>query len=224
MSVSIFKILTLVFVLSSGIVSGQERSESRTDSIARFKPTGIRIGADLAGIIKSNVTDGFSQKELIADVDFNRYFLVAEAGQYSKDLIISNGRYSNNGNYLRLGVDVNFLVKDPDRNMFFLGFRYGCARYDEQVVYLTKTDFGDQTKTSTNSGISAGWLELTTGLRVKIWKAMWMGYTGRLKFAASTPDDSPIAPYDIPGYGLTFKKPWWGFSYYVMIRIPFTKK
>ena len=33
-----------------------------------------------------------------------------------------------------------------------------------------------------DGGVNAHWIELTGGLRVKIWKAMWMGYTARFKF------------------------------------------
>lgn len=221
MSVSTFKLTGLLLFISASLVLGQNKKEVKQDSLISFRPTGIRLGTDLVGLIKTGVTPGFSNQEFIADIDFNRYYVVAEAGRSSRDLSISNGEYSNSGSYLRVGVDVNFLVKDPDKNMFFLGFRYGRARYDERVRYLTETEYGDQLKLSENSGVSSGWAELTTGLRIKVWRVLWMGYTGRLKFAPSTPGSSPIAPYDIPGYGLTFKKPWWGFSYYVMMRIPF---
>lgn len=211
-------------VLISFLTSAQEKPKAKRDSLVSFRPTGIRVGADLIGAIKTGITPGFSNQELFADIGFNRYYLVTEAGRYSRDLEIDKGNYSNNGVYLRIGADVNFLVKDPDKNLFFLGFRYGRARYDERVEYLTATEYGEQLKIAENNNVSSGWLELTTGLRVKIWKLLWAGYTGRIKFAASTPSNSPIAPYEIPGYGLTFKKPWWGFSYYLMIRIPLGKE
>lgn len=218
---SIFKATGLFLFFYTSLVYGQDKKELKKDTIVSYRPTGIRFGTDVVGIVKTGITPGFSNQEFIADIDFYRYYLVAEAGRYSRDLTISNGDYSTKGSYLRIGADVNFLVKDPDRNMFFLGFRYGRATYDERVSYLTETEYGEQLKQSKNSGVSSGWAELTTGLRIKVWKALWMGYTGRLKFAPSTSDSSPVAPYDIPGYGLTFKKPWWGFSYYVMMRIPF---
>ena len=224
MSVSISKIITALLLIPALVCTGQEKTVAeKKDTVISFRPTGIRLGADMVGVIKTGITPGFSNQEIFADIDFHRYYLVAEAGRSSHELTISNGTYTNKGTYLRLGADVNFLVKDPDKNMFFLGFRYGRAIYDEQVTYLTESEFGDREKIAANSGVSSGWLELTTGLRIKVWKAFWMGYTGRIKFSPSTPEESPVAPYDIPGYGLTFKQPWWGFSYYLMFRIPLKK-
>lgn len=223
MSVSIFKATGIFLLLIAFSAAGQTKSVSKKDTLVNWRPTGIRIGTDLAAAIKTGVSSGFSNQELFADIGFHRYYLVTEMGRYSRELEIDKGNYSNNGGYLRIGADVNFLVKDPDKNLFFLGFRYGRARYDERVQYLTATDYGEQLKIAENNNVSSGWLELTTGLRVKVWKLLWVGYTGRIKFAPSTPSNSPIAPYDIPGYGLTFKKPWWGFSYYVMFKIPFGK-
>ena len=223
MSVSISKIFGVMLMLVAFTGSGQNKTISKRDSLISWRPTGIRVGADLVSAIKTGVKPGFSNQELFADIGFHRYYLVAEAGRYARDLAISNGSYSNNGAYLRIGADVNFLVKDPDKNLFFLGFRYGRARFDERVQYLSETEYGEQNKVAENINVSSGWVELTTGLRIKVWKLLWMGYTGRIKFSPSTPESSPVAPYDIPGYGLTFKKPWWGFSYYVMVRIPFGK-
>lgn len=222
---SIFRGTCIILLLSCFSTFGQQQEKQRVkkDSTTSFLPTGVRIGTDMVGIIKTGVQEGFSNQEIFADVDFYRYYVVTELGRYSRNLEISNGQYQNNGTYLRIGADVNFLKKDPERNMFFLGFRYGRTNYNEAVTYLSKTEYGEQLKVAENTGVNSGWLELTTGLRVRIWKFIWMGYTGRLKFSPSTPKDSPIAPYDIPGYGLTFKKPWWGFSYYVMMRIPFQK-
>jgi len=220
MSGSTFRLL-LILLLPLGASGQAVKPEPDTTHTRKF--TGIRFGMETIGFIKSQTGTKFSGNEFMVDTDIGRYYLVTEFGTWARNLAITDGTYSNDGRYVRVGVDVNFLKKDPDRNMFFLGARYGRSFYNEEVTYLTRTEYGDREKTAVNDGIRSGWVELTTGLRVRVWKIFWLGYTARMKFAPGTPKDSPLAPYDIPGYGLTFKKPWWGFSYYLMMRIPFEK-
>ena len=224
MSGSIFRLLAVAVLLPLGAAGqGAKKAVPEPDTVRIRKFSGIRFGMETIGFIKSMTGTKFTGNEFMADTDIGRYYLVTEFGNWSRNLPITDGTYSNDGRYIRVGVDVNFLKKDPDRNMFFLGARYGRSFYNEQVTYLSKTEYGDREITAVNDGIRSGWVELTTGIRVKVWKFFWMGYTARMKFAPGTPKDSPLAPYDIPGYGLTFKKPWWGFSYYLMMRIPFGK-
>lgn len=201
---------------------GKVLDTARVDTVRKL-PTGIRFAYEAIGPGKTLAGSDIRATEFAFDTDFGKYYLTAEVGTSQRTMALSGGSYSNNGTYLRIGADVNFLRKDPDRNMFFLGARYARATYDEQVSYLSTTEFGEQLRNVSNKNVSAGWLELTAGLKVRVWKIFWMGYTARMKFAPSTPSDSPIIPYEIPGYGLTFKKPWWGFSYYLMVRIPFKK-
>lgn len=197
-------------------------AKEKPDTV-RHRPTGIRVGIEAIGPAKSYSGSDIRTNEIAVDTDLGRYFLTAEFGTSERMTSIPDGTYENNGRYFRFGVDINFLKKDPDRNMFFLGARYGRAFYDEKLAYTTQSDFGDQVKISENTGLSSGWLELTTGLKVKVWKIFWLGYTARMKFAPSTLKDAPLAPYEIPGYGLTFKKPWWGFNYYLLVRLPLRK-
>jgi Domain of unknown function (DUF6048) len=196
------------------------------DSIrSEFKPTGIRIGMDMISIVKTFSSDNFKGWELQGDVDFRNYYLTAEVGHWSRHIELNNGDYDNNGNYYRIGVDVNFLKKDPVKNMFFFGFRIGHSKYDEKLRYSVSAPsiFRPSYKTIENRNLTSNWLELTTGLKVRINGSFWMGYTARIKFAPGLDKDQQLQTYDIPGYGLTFKKPWWGFDYYVMFRIPLKK-
>jgi Domain of unknown function (DUF6048) len=223
--------VTLKFLLSSAlllfVLTAQAQDEKKAyDSLRKIrKPTGLRIGTDLIAIGKTIFDSPLSGWEVNADVDFGRYYLALDYGSWSRKDSLDNGYYENDGRYLRVGVDVNFLLKDPDRNMVFLGFRYGLSSFDEQLTYLTTLDdFGDIETTLTNPNVSARWLELTGGLRVKIWKAFWMGYTARLKFSPSVQGDEVMKTYDIPGYGKTSKSTYWGFNYQIFYRIPFRKE
>jgi hypothetical protein len=191
----------------------------------RFVPTGIRIGADLIGPVKGQFQNNFSGWEACADVDFYRYYLAIEYGRWARAFGTSDSaKYTNSGNYWRVGADVNFLKKDPDKNMFFLGLRYARSNFSEQLSVITEDPiWGTLDKDYQNSNISSRWLELTTGIRVKMWKFFWMGYTARFKFGLKSDETAAMLPHDVPGYGSTHRETNWGFNYYILFRIPFRK-
>ena len=192
----------------------------------KFLPTGVRVGTDLLALATPYFDDTFKGWEMSADVDFDRFYFVTEFGYWAKDLSTSADIYSNDGRYFRVGGDVNFLTKDPDKNMFFLGLRYGRSTFSE-TLKISETDSMWTTpinNTYTNSNINGSWFELTTGIRVKIWKVIWLGYTARFKFALSTNETGDMLPHDVPGYGETYKNSTWGFNYQIFVRIPVRKQ
>lgn len=190
-----------------------------------FIPTGLRIGTDLITAIKGTRSNTFDGWELNGDVDFYRYYLTFDYGQWSKIEILKNGWYNNDGNYWRLGADVSFLKKDPDRNMFFLGLRYAHSSFSDSISYtFADTNFGVIQKNLVNDNLTASWFEITSGLRVKIWKFFWMGYTARLKLSPKIHGEGELKSFDIPGYGRAGTKNYWGFNYQLFFRIPIKKQ
>jgi hypothetical protein len=197
----------------------------KTDTVKnRYLPTGVRIGTDLIALLKTNIQDNYNGWEVNADVDFKRYFLATDFGYWERMYVTDSANYSNSGTYWRAGVDVNFLLKDPERNMFFIGFRYGRSRFSEDLTIVSYDQvWGDFTRSYSNTNATGRWLELTSGLRVKIWEMIWMGYTARFKFGLKTKGETQMLPHDVPGYGRTDKDSYWGFNYQIFIRIPFRK-
>lgn len=190
----------------------------------KFVPTGVRIGTDLISLIRTPADDAFDGFELSGDVDFNHYYLTVETGHWERQIQDKVNTYSNKGNYMRVGVDYNFLKNDPDRNMFFMGMRYGWGSFSERLqVAFDSPVWGPRSEVYTNSNAKATWFELTTGLRVHIWKNLWMGYTARYKTFLSTRGTTNLTAYDVPGYGRTDKESTWGFNYQVFVRIPVRK-
>ncbi len=189
-----------------------------------FRPTGVRVGTDVISIVRNSYDKTFTGWEVNGVVDFYRYYLAVDFGNWGRTYLSDTSSYSNNGNYFRVGVDVNFLKKDPDRNMFFFGFRYGLGTFSEELTVVgTSTYFGPLDGQFSNNNVSAQWFELTTGLRVKIWKVIWMGYTARLKFGLSTGATPVMLPHDVPGYGRAEEDSYWGFNYQIFIRLPVRK-
>jgi hypothetical protein len=211
----------------------QEKKEkpNPADTIKhKFRPTGLRLGADVISIVKSNIVPSFKGWEANADLDFYRYYLAVDYGHWARNYDLANGKYENSGNYYRIGGDLNFMLKDPDRNMFFIGLRYGHSGFNETLNYtVIDSVYGSSAsnykipKTMSNTGLRAHWLELTTGLRVKVWGNFWMGYTARLKFAPGVKGAGALHPFDIPGYGVAEKTNYWGLNYQLFWKIPFPK-
>ncbi|HEX6227139.1 MAG TPA: DUF6048 family protein [Chryseolinea sp.] len=223
---SLIKIALLTMV-ATGVIA-QERDSVRVDSLAKisFIPTGIRVGTDLISLGKTQFQEDFKGWEVNADVDFYRYFLALDYGGGSRTFNSDSGNYSNDGTYWRVGIDVNFLLKDPDRNMFFLGARYGRSNFSQDLTVYAHNQFTDtfELLTYADKGVNAHWYELTGGLRVKIWKMIWMGYTARFKFGLKYEDTEKIIPAEVPGYGQNYKDSYWGFNYQIFVRIPVRKQ
>jgi hypothetical protein len=170
------------------------------------------------------VQDDFTGWEVNADVDLRRYFLAFDYGAWARKFPGDSVSYSNDGRYWRLGADVNFLLKDAERNMFFIGFRYGRAVFSEDLsVISVDPNWGTIARNYNNTDVTSRWYELTAGIRVKMWKMIWMGYTARFKFGLKHKGDGTMIPHDVPGYGGTDRESTWGFNYQIFIRLPFRK-
>ncbi|MBL0741557.1 DUF6048 family protein [Chryseolinea lacunae] len=220
---SIYNIALLVALALPAF--GQKKAEKDTVTVKpSFVPTGVRIGTDVIALAKTSYDKTFNGWEMNADVDFNRYYFAVDVGSWGRKYAADSANYSNTGRYFRVGADVNFLKKDPDKNMFFLGLRYGNATFSENMsVIRHDQQWGNLSGSYENNNIRAHWLELTTGLRVKMWKMIWMGYTARFKFGLGTSSTPVMLPHDVPGYGRTDKTSYWGFNYQIFVRIPVRK-
>lgn len=215
---------SILFILTAAVSWAQPADTTvQVDTVRnRFLPTGVRFGTDVIALVKSNVQDNFTGWEVNADVDFDRYFLAIDYGSWGRTLSSDSANYQNDGKYWRAGIDVNFLLKDVERNMFFIGFRYGRASFSETMDQRTyDVVWGPFTQAYSNPDVRSRWLELTTGIKVKMYKFIWMGYTARFKFGLKNNGTGEMIPHDVPGYGSTARETSWGFNYQIMFRIPF---
>jgi hypothetical protein len=219
------KLLNSILLLLVATIACAQKDTTRLSFKKYYIPTGIRVGTDAITLTRNAYDPSFSGWEANVDVDFYRYYVALDYGNWSRLYERGDGlRYENNGGYFRAGVDVNFLTRDPNRNMFFIGARYGRGTFDETFNLVDTMDNGDPyTNRYVNTNIPARWFELTTGVRVKIWSFLWMGYTARFKFGLKAGDTPAMLPHDVPGYGRTDGETYWGFNYQLFFRIPVRK-
>jgi hypothetical protein len=198
--------------------------------IGRYAPTAIKLGLDpgtLGYMLFSEKRDFF---EAEADVDFDQFFVVANYGTSTYLIDEPTYRYENSGSYLRLGADINFMHKDPNLNIAFFGLRYSSSTFDDRLDYDTQAIIQSETgwpntrETSRNSRVRANWYEVVTGLKIRVVKQLYMGFTLRFKLALSLKEADEFRPYYIPGFGKNINPSAFGFNYYISYRLPFRKK
>ena len=65
---------------------------------------------------------------------------------------------------------------------------------------------------------------MVTGLKIRVVKQLYLGFTLRYKLFMSTSGAEDLRPYYIPGFGKNIGTSAFGFNYYVSYRLPFRKK
>ncbi len=196
----------------------------------RYAPTAIKLGIDpgTLGYMVFSEKRGFLEFE--GDIDFDRFFVVANYGLSNYKLVEDTYVYENDGSYLRLGADINFMNKDPHLNVAFFGVRYVSSSftdkldYDTQTIIQTNTGWPNTRESNTNIDGKANWYELNTGMKIRVVKQLYMGFTLRYKFLMKIKGTENLRPYYIPGFGKNINTTAFGFNYYVSYRLPFRKK
>jgi hypothetical protein len=223
----LIKIL-LILVATSAVAQENDYTyplDSTDRSGIKYVPTGVRIGADLLGPVLYAFNKQTLSYEFTADIDFDRYYLVAEAGFQQFNELNDNVDYNMTGSFFRIGPDANFLKSDNLLNSFTFGLRYAWASFNEHVVgNVTEPNWGG-VPVNFNVDNKSSWVEMTTGMKVRVYKGFFMGYTLRFRFLRqATVPDVPFAPYYVPGYGYADQVSTWGFRYYVYYRFQWAKK
>jgi len=197
---------------------------------SRYAPTAVRLGADpgTLGYMLFSEKRGFFEAE--ADIDIDRFFIVGNYGISNYTLDEPTFRYENSGSYLRLGADINFMNKDPNLNVAFFGLRYATSsfedilEYDTRAIIQSETGWPNTRESISNSNAKASWYEMVTGLKIRVVKQLYMGFTLRFKLLMKTKDTEGLRPYYIPGFGKNVNPSAFGFNYYISYRLPFRKK
>jgi hypothetical protein len=197
----------------------------------QWLPSSVRVGADPGTFFYAIFSEKRNFFEVEADVDINRFFLVANYGTSDYLLDEPTYRYANQGSYMRLGIDINLLQQDTRDNVLFFGLRYAASSFDNQLDYNTRqviqseTGWPDSRETVAINGMNARWYEMVTGLKIRIVRQLLLGFfTVRYKVGKSTSSSQGLRPYYIPGFGKNIGTAGFGLNYYVSYRLPFRKK
>lgn len=129
--------------------------------------------------------------------------------------------------YFKIGLDYNFLYKSNPDYLAFAGLRYGFSPFKYQIQDVTTgsdywgekgpVDFPEQSYT-------AGWIEISFGIRAKIWDNISLGWTFKYHNKIHGSDKEMGKPWYIPGYGTTGSKIGASFSIYYTLPLGNYKK
>lgn len=106
--------------------------------------------------------------------------------------------------FFKLGADYNFLYNSSPDYQFFAGVRYGFSAFKFHVDDCTAPDnyWGETGSFSIPSAsVTAGWLEVGLGLKVKLWGPISAGWGLRYHTILHQSHPSSGDAWYIPGYG-----------------------
>lgn len=219
--------IALIFSFT-GLLAQESMYSVPVDSVEknkRYIPTGIRIGADILGPILYQFDKKLSSYELTIDTDIDKYNLVAEVGYQNFTDNSELVNYDVTGYFVRIGPETNFIHMNKDLNSLFFGLRYAWSGFDETVVGNVEDDVWGTVPIDLVSRNRSRWLEVNTGLRIRLWRGIFTGYSLRVRFARrGALPDTDFSPYYVPGYGLSQYSSNWNFRYYILYRFQWSKK
>ena len=120
------------------ILNAQETNESGStalDSISYPKKYGLRIGADMASLLRTVVDDEYSGFQLLADYRLTRDLYVAgELGYEDINRTSDRVDFATSGSFFKAGIDYNVYDNWLDMdNMVYFGARIGAATMSQTL-------------------------------------------------------------------------------------------
>lgn len=201
-------------------------------------PTTCYLGVDIA---KTCV--GWYQKtghayEITGSIDFSRILLDVDygLGHIQRDGRQHNGSFTSaSGKYFRIGLGYNFLTPTLHHNQFFIGLRYARSSFNFQLESnklqcnhppadpCTPACIAPIALRHSKDAAIAHWWEVVAGGKVYLMRILSIGCTARYKFSKKIENNLYALPFDIPGFGLAEFDHAFGYSLYVLLRIPLQK-
>lgn len=204
-------IISLLCVLGVNGALGQQ-SKQKPDSVIKSSFRSLRVEFDLTPAINQIIYKGDRNSfEAAVSANFNnKYFPIVELG-YGKANVVSESQiaFNSKGIYSRIGVDLSLLKQQkdaiPTNNLFFVGIRFAFSPVTYNYGNITVGDGywgGSVVQNYQNQHSFAKWYEVVGGLRVEVFKNVYMGWTVRLKNYLGKQDPGEIYPWYIPGFGV----------------------
>jgi len=204
-------------------VHAQKKIIEQTDTAHVALYNGFMIQADIASVSTSALSKGETYSyEAGIQVDLKqKYYPILELGLAGANKTTAdNIGFVTNAPFGRIGIDFNILKKKkdskPTTNLFLVGLRLGMSNFKYKITNATiNNDYWGGTEIVDYSNIPATtkvWWEIIAGVRVEVIKNIYMGWTVRTKNLLTQDTEGEVAPWYIPGYGISASGNW-GFNY-----------
>ena len=222
--------LTSLFIISLLVVNFKSSAQTQ-DSISYKERYGITFGLDLSKIGRSFLEDNYTGAEAFIDYRYNdRIYIAAELGYDDKIYTEENLTSNTKGAYLKAGINYNSYENWIGmQNLIYAGFRFGAASFSHDLtdytIYTRDTFFNPDIRTEERSfnSLTATWVELKAGIRVEVFKNIFLGANVQLKFQTSATELNNFDHLYIPGFNRTYDSSsigaGWGYSISYMLPI-----
>ncbi len=189
---------------------------------------GPRIGIDLSRFLLPILGPGNRNGwEIQGDIPFKgNYFPTVEFGMQWLDDKENGYHYMNNGEYARLGIDMNIVKFESlkDHDIVFFGLRYGFSHFYQEANNIRYSNYWGMINTSVpREQINAHWAEIVFGMKGEIFSNIFLGWSVRAKFPFYITNTIYMDPFIIPGIGRMSGEVPADFSFTISYRIPLFK-
>jgi hypothetical protein len=208
-----------------------------TDTIVPVKKDryGVRVGVDLYRLTRGLYDNNYKGIELVGDYRLTKkYFLAAEIGSEDKTTVDDRLNTTTKGTYIKGGFDYNGYDNWLDmENIISIGLRAGFSTFSQELnsykIYNPHPYWGEIPPTTSSenfNGLTAAWIEVVAGLKVKVYNNIFVGFSLRMNtlLFQKKPSENFENLY-IPGFNRTYAGNFGaGFNYTVTYFIPLYKK
>ncbi len=209
----------------------------KTDTIAAVKKDryGVRVGLDLYKLTRGLYDSNYKGIELVGDYRLTKnYYVAAELGSENKTTEDDRLNSTTKGTYIKVGFDYNAYKNWLDmENIISIGLRAGFSTFNQELnsykIYNSNPYWGEvppKVSGETFNGLTAGWIEVVAGIKVKVYNNIFLGFSLRMNTLVfdKQPSDNFENLY-IPGFNRTYDGNFGaGLNYTVTYFIPLYKK
>jgi hypothetical protein len=197
------------------------------------KPYTIRFGLDLSKPVMAQFDKDFFGLELVGDIRlFSEFYGAIELGNEKKTQQSEQINFTCSGSYLKLGFDYNLYENWKGmNNAIYLGMRIGNSFFKQKVNgykpyqinhYWTTEIIKNGPEIREQDALSARWIEVIAGIKVKMINNLYMGFSIRLNRLMNDTRPDNFDNLYIPGFNKKTDENVWGagFNYTLTYSIP----
>ena len=193
----------------------------------------LRFGMDLSKPLKTQFENDYFGLELVGDIRlYKEIYGAIELGNEKRTSQSEQINFTTSGSYIKLGFDYNMYKNWKGmNNAIFIGMRF-CNSFHKQKVneykiyqldhYWPEEPISIGPEISERDKLKAGWIEIITGIKVRMFNNFYMGFSLRLNRLLNDTTPRNFDNLFIPGFNKKTDENVWGagFNYTLTYAIP----
>ena len=188
----------------------------------------VTIGVNVWDALARMAGQQYGLGGIWAELSIHNWFKpIIEIGVGKADYMPKDESYrylSGAAPYFKIGLNYNFLYNSTPDYSVYLGLRYGISSFNYNVenAVANNSYWDENTVLSVPSQhATVGYFEVMVGLRVKIWRELFMGWELKVHKILHQGSHAMGNPWYVPGYGTNGSLFAGAFS--VSYTLPFSK-